>query len=358
MDTDDSIILTYMKDEYNRRVDAGDSLPDPEEFVDEVFYDSEKLWPDRFRWTKRNTLNRLHFRARDARKIKRHLVKRYARAFRAFDATLAAAEFVNRSLTDAAAGNTISSKFAGLLGMKNTIGGLGLKHLLLIGMHARMVSIGTEISSLLQTGFPEAAAARARTLYELVVKALLIVSDESPGKVQLAERYYVTATLEWQGQGGDALGELTQELLVRARNQWGNSFFEGDNNWALPVMGDAFKKKRVTFRDLEDALDMDDLRHMYIECNQAVHAGALRIVGNADFRRRYLYATEGVIDLKSTGRIGQASVYYLEMGTYFLARGVSSELKEWDFMLDVADFLKNVRLANKLFYEGYGQLAN
>ena len=73
-------------------------------------------------------------------------------------------------------------------------------------------------------------------------------------------------------------------------------------------MGNAFKKPRVAFRDLEDALKMDDLRHMYLECNTAVHAGANRIITRTDFRRAHPFATDAEVDLHSTGRIGQASV--------------------------------------------------
>jgi hypothetical protein len=215
-----------------------------------------------------------------------------------------------------------------------------------------MISIGSEISVLLQAGFPDGAVARSRTLYELVIKALVIATDESTSKVDLAERYSVSAALE-AIKNYPASEESANDLLTKARQRWGSSFFEGDNNWALPAMGKGFKKKRVTFRDLEELLRLEDLRHMYVESNQAVHAGALRIVQGVDFRRNYLYTTGAEVDFISTGRVGQASAYYLEMATYLLAQAISGELAEPDCMLDTIDFLKNAQLANRLFREGY-----
>jgi len=218
-----------------------------------------------------------------------------------------------------------------------------------------MASIATEISFLLQWGFADGAAARSRTLYELVIKALLIAKDESASGFELAERYYISARLE---RGADRVDsdERHQEVLRRARSRWGSSFFGGDNNWAIPAMGRNFRKTRVTFKDLEDAAKTDDLRHMYIECNEAVHAGALRIVQNADFRQNYPHRTQGEVDPWVTGRVGQATAYYLELGTHMIVECFARELTDWDYMLHATAFMSNVRLANKLFWEGCERL--
>lgn len=359
MRMEDSVFLTYIKDEINRRVVADGAMTskDLDNAVVECLINPKPIWPQWHRWVKGKTAKHLRRRAVSARKTKRHLQKRYARAFLTFDAALAAAEFVNQSLFDALYGSDIFHEKTNLLGVEDIVGGRLAKYLLLIGMHARMVSIATEISYLLQAGFPEGAAARSRTLYELTVKALLIASDDSPTKIELSERYCVSAIFERVGVNNIAqLDQERQEVLTRARRLWGEVFFKGNNNWALPVMGSDFSKARVTFKDLEDALNMDDMRHLYLECNDAVHAGAARIIDNSDFRRAYPFLTQADVNLRSTGRIGQASVFYLDLGTYVIARCLTGELEEWDHMLHIADFLANIKLANRLFYEGYAHV--
>jgi hypothetical protein len=328
-----------------------------EDLIDDCLTNPEPIWPQWHRRVRDETTRRLHTRIREARKTKRHLQKRYAPAFLAFDAALAAAEFVNRSLTDALRKSDISLKSEPLLGVKDLIGGKDAKHHLLIGMHARMVFVATEISLLLQAGFPEGAAARSRTLYELAVKGLLITFDESSSQTELAERYYAAGLLR-KHDAQEA--EQYQEVRIKARQLWGESFFARDNNvagdnWALPAMGKDFKGW-VKFKDLEDALKMDKLRHLYIACNKAVHADASRVLENTDLRRTYPFATQAEVDLHSTGWIGQASVYYLELATTCFARCVSNELEEWDCMLHVTDFITNARLANRLFHDGYDRL--
>ena len=241
MRTEDSDFLTAIADELSRRLAAEGKqhLEDPDD-VDDIIYeclrDAEPFWPEWCRWARGKTVKHLRKRAQSAKKTKRHLLKRYAHAFKAFDAALAAAEFINFSLTDAFHEHGTPRGDNTLLGMKEIVGGKPARYLLLIGMHARMVSIATEISFLLQAGFPEGAAARARTLYELVVKALLIVSDDSPDKIELSNRYYMTSILEWKTSHADQLDKTTKEALARARRRWGNSFFKGDNNWALPAI--------------------------------------------------------------------------------------------------------------------------
>jgi len=102
MRIEDSDYLTGLDQEGTRRFGANWALPidEMELFIYECMQAPESIWPEWYKWANANSIRRLRHRTRESHKIKRHLQKRYAGAFRALDAALAAADFVNRSLID------------------------------------------------------------------------------------------------------------------------------------------------------------------------------------------------------------------------------------------------------------------
>jgi hypothetical protein len=180
------------------------------------------------------------------------------------------------------------------------------------------------------------------------------VGDKSPSRVELAERYFVSGVLE-RKRAGIPLDKEEEELLAEARRRWGSSFSKGENNWALPAMPSSYKGNRVTFADLERLTAGEHIRHIYIAGSEATHAGANRIINNADFRRRDLFSTRPEIDIHYTGTIGQSAAYFLEVGIISIARFISYETKEWDTILKASDFQEQISASNELFREAYAQ---
>ncbi|MYS45207.1 hypothetical protein GTY23_29130 [Streptomyces sp. SID5998] len=360
---DDSILLAELTRRYNERVSekTGTDAPRPDlyDLLLESLDQADAAFPDVATWSTRKSLARIEWRRRGARMVRRGIAKRYAEAFYAFESALAAGEFVNRSLVHAYGGwmdgCPEGERFPSFFGVDHTVGGKHVKALLLLGMHARSVRIGSEILLLLQEGYCEGAASRARTLYELTVKMLLICRESEDDGWELAERYFVSSRLEAFSRSelfSDSLDESNAALRDVAVGRWGTYLFRGHNNWAAPAVR-VSGGRNVTFRDLEETVESESLRHMYLECNHAVHVGALTLIESTDFRRSYLHNCRSEVDILRTGRIGQAAAFYLQMGTMEAAKRLTSDLSEWDWMLSAIDFHRRIGEANRCFFKIY-----
>jgi hypothetical protein len=352
----DSRLLAAIRDAANERIDQGEKKADIdfERLICDCIRDFPDTHPEWQEVTSGHIVRQLRLRSNHAAKTARHIKKRYAEAFRAFDMSLAAAELVNIALVDAfhqSACFQNSDELDSLWGMGSHLGGITVKSLLLIGMHARLAKTASEVSLLLQSGLTEGAGSRLRTMYELLIKAEVIMCDESPSRCELAERYYVSALVE----ASKFNSNITQEeaaVFEEAQRRWGSQSLAGENNWAIPILPSR-RRGRVTFRDLERHVSGDYMRHMYLESNVSVHAGALQIVQAADFKRRNIYDTRSKVDLHFTGRIGHVCSFLLQESTIEIVRSLAQEFKEWDLPLQASQFLRQVELANRLFRQGY-----
>jgi uncharacterized protein DUF5677 len=349
MNHEDSLLLKVFVTEANKIIAEGGAVSSFSDLMYECIRDAASHWPKHQWRAVANTDLRLRKRVEHAQKTRRHILKRYADAFRTFDRALASAEFVNRRLVWAYFGRGESASDTPLFNMQDTVGGRTAKLLVIIGLHARMIRIGTEISLLLRSGFPEGASARSRTLYELVIKALVILSDSSESGCDLAERYYVSSVYETYRNGPYPDEEIAR-IVDEARRRWGSNFFTGEHNWARPLLN-VPPTKRIAFKDLEEVTQAEIIHHMYLEGNDAIHAGARRAINEADFRRSYLYNTRNDVDIDSTGQLGQYAAFYLQVGIYEISRQVATDTKQWDEMLSIGEFVTQIELTQFLFGE-------
>ena len=351
MRLEDSALMTNSYIEYNKLLASGSAGEmSPNEFMFACLHDNaESLWPSWSAWTAQQTNKILRDRSRNDIKVKRHPQKRYAAAFRALDATLSAAEFLNHALlADCLPADPGSSRILG----SSCLGGIPLRNLLLIGMQARAIVVATEIAVLLKVGLTEGASARCRILHEIAIKSLVIMSDKSSGGADLAERYYVSGVRE-KKRAGATLSREEENLLVEAERQWDPAFDNGDHNWARPVISDARGNKPVSFQKLEELVNGDLLRHIYLEGNVATHAGSLPLISDLDVTRPNPFPTRPEIEIYKTVRIGQSCAFYLSMTIYEIALFLATSMEEWDTALCGIDFYKQAEIANKHFREVY-----
>ncbi|MFE1169972.1 DUF5677 domain-containing protein [Nocardiopsis sp. NPDC058789] len=327
------------------------------EVIEECLENAEIYFPKHLNWSKKNSISRLKWRRRDRKRVSRGVMKRYGEAFRDFESSLAGCDFVNNSLINAYCDRRdqdSDQRVPPLLGT-DSVGGYHLRVLLLLGMHARSIRLGTEILLLMKEGHPEAAASRARTLYELTVKMMIICSDNPDSDWELAERYYVSAQLEEYSKGelfSDNISGVEAELRDAALARWGKYFFSGQNNWAAPAVAGGISGK-ITFRQMEEAVGAEEIRHIYREFNHAVHAGAKSVIESTDFRKTYLNNCRGEVNIKMTGRVGHSVAFFLKIGTMEVSRRLTSDLEEWDWGLSVIHFLREINKANKGFSQVY-----
>jgi hypothetical protein len=150
----------------------------------------------------------------------------------------------------------------------------------LIRLHVRACLVASEIHALLRTGHANGAMARARTLHEHAVIALVL----SKAREEDAERYQLHAGVERYKRAKDfqrsakqigyepfseyemaEMKAVHEALIARFDKD-----FAGQYGWACSIVG----KSRPTLRDLEDLADLSHLRPYYQWFCDAVHAGA------------------------------------------------------------------------------------
>ncbi|MGH3116991.1 MAG: DUF5677 domain-containing protein [Gaiellales bacterium] len=219
-------------------------------------------------------------------------------------------------------------------------------------MHSRMILLGREISHLLRYGFSDGAASRACTLYELVVKSWVICNDASPGGWDLAERYYISSRYEEHGRKWLTADLPEKEARIRdgALARWGVNFFNGENNWAAPATGNP-EKKRVTFKDLEDSVEIDSIKQAYREFNHAVHAGSSGTLSSFQSNQVEIYNMRGRLNPELTGYIGYIASVLLDAGVLGVLRSLTSSLEQWDYNYSGAEFCRLIEATIEAFVE-------
>jgi hypothetical protein len=149
---------------------------------------------------------------------------------------------------------------------------------LLVRLHARACQITTEIVTLIENGFADGAMARWRTLYEVGVVAT-VIADAGEALAWLYLEHEVVESrfaMDEYDRCHEALG--FRPLPKRVRRRVERAFavavkthgadFGKPYGWAAAHL----KKKRVTFRDLEDAAQRSAMRSYYKMASYNVHA--------------------------------------------------------------------------------------
>lgn len=361
MDPEKSELLAAMAGVVNGALRSGADRAEVQALSDDAWdgclIDGEQYFPVAARASMARLASRRRRREKHALRTERSLKRRSGRAFELLNDALAAAEGVNGTMVDVWATwlGTSSEPPPPFLGIDDAIGGQHVRVLMLLSLHARTVRIGTEILHLLRSGFPEGAAARARTMYELTVKMLVICMEPRDSGWELADRYYVSSQLEKRSKRelfSDSIDQLDARLRDGAVERWGEDLFDGPNNWAVPAVSRT-GRERVSFKQLEAAAGAESLSHMYVEGNHAVHAGAMNQIMATDFRWPYLNNCRSEVTAVATGRVGQAVSFYLSVGTETFAKTLSTELREWDAALSCVAFVRVVGDANQAFRHVY-----
>ncbi|MFG1879459.1 DUF5677 domain-containing protein [Sphaerisporangium sp. NPDC049003] len=289
-------------------------------------------------------------RKRQARRAEGKIRKHFSAAFDAWELALASSELVNQLLIQVLVRQMRSSDpqaESRLFDLGEELGGAALKTLVLAGMQARMTTYSSEILVLLRGGYHNGAHARLRTLYEMAVKSFFICNNEPLlDGYELAERYYVSARLE--ALDPLQLDSYDMKVLEEARKRWGDSFFGGDNNWAEPGLGIP-RRRRITFRDIEDAIEGSQLRYIYRASNAAVHAGSMQVVTAMNMEHGPIFGMRGSVNTQEVAYIGATCIEMLKMGTTEILKRVARSASEWDILLESAAFTWHTTMARDHF---------
>jgi hypothetical protein len=149
---------------------------------------------------------------------------------------------------------------------------------LIVRLHARACQITAEIITLIENGFADGAMARWRTLYEVGVVATVIAdADETlakcyiqhevvESKLAMDEYARCHVALGYRPIPGREQRRIERAFAAAVKAHGGD--FGKPYGWAAAYL----KKKRVTFRDLEDAAQRSAMRSYYKMASYNVHA--------------------------------------------------------------------------------------
>jgi hypothetical protein len=276
-------------------------------------------------------------------------LRSYAEAFLSAERAIAAAEIVNREQMESCVTTLGDLREAARssLGIRTLFGGRPLKCLLLTSLHARAVVLTNEVLHLLQFGFCEAAEARARTLYEttVVIWVLSSAGQQHGPNFELCERYYISSLLERRRAGFDREDRRT---AAAARRKWGPRFFT-PYGWARPLFT---TQDKVTFADLEKAVQTDELRLWYLRFNNAVHSGALNTIARSDFQRRFPNPTTPEYEPKTVRNVAHVALRLLEFATFPSTKSIAFHADRWDDMFAYSKLTRLIDEAISNFQEG------
>ena len=142
-------------------------------------------------------------------------------------------------------------------------------------IQARALLISRECLTLIKNGYPDGAFSRWRTIYELSVIGKLLYDENSQ---DLCERYlnyyHIQEYLDekYSRERGhqdhtDESFKILEQNYNFMINKYGKDYAKGDYGWA----NDVFNKKRVTFQEIKDRVDMDGLYGYYKLSSAYIH---------------------------------------------------------------------------------------
>lgn len=214
----------------------------------------------------------------------------------------------------------------------------------LVRLHERSRRVFWEVYRLLTGGFPGGARARARTLYELAVVAIVIAEyGRQSTTSDIATRYLdhtvvgELAILEFEvgleeERGYEISRDLTEkveqlQVVVDQVKQRHGDHYEKSTGWAIPLLtllpSERRQHKKVpSIADLEFLAGKSHMRALYGLMSAEIHAGADGLVHNLDQCGDVVSPLgpmsvigPGLVDLAEPGR--QAS-WFLHLSTWVL----------------------------------------
>jgi hypothetical protein len=292
-------------------------------------------------------------RRRTATKVRRDISKHWRSAFDSLNELLAVANLINARLVQAVFMNGEILRSKNPSPLADMVTGAHLKCLHLLALYGKSCRIATEISHLLQVGFPDAAASRLRTLYEHLVIMMLLLNDST---YELSERYQESAVFEYIKQlkndqdclvdpfwrTSDAIFEklakeisdldITATEIITRRGPK----IKGQHEWARPALPEVKKnnpKYRINFTDLEEVAGADFLRTFYLLGNDRIHAGAYGAINHFDFDDPHISLTRQRRDDWMTHLIGSGASTLMSWAARAACKGIAWETEEYDEML-------------------------
>lgn len=152
------------------------------------------------------------------------------------------------------------------------------------GILSRGVQITDECVTLLKNGFPDAAMARWRTLYEMCIIAAFLTERND---VKLFEKYasYMMVDLykgrklyiETLKQSNENVDDFIFDYFNETEKNYNEVIKKYGKDFAKPYgwAMEALNSKKVTFLDIEDAVNESKYRTLYKDASQIIHAGAI-----------------------------------------------------------------------------------
>ena len=164
--------------------------------------------------------------------------------------------------------------------------GASYKSSALVQIHARSIQIGNEILSLLRSGFADGANSRWRSLYELAVVYLFLHAQPE----ELSKRFLAHDDIErfkeareyqraYRKLGYPPFGRKEFRILKRQYDALVGNYspgFKRQYGWVPPSSiwdAKAPSRGRVTFRNIEERVNLGKWRPFYSLASNAVHAG-------------------------------------------------------------------------------------
>jgi len=150
---------------------------------------------------------------------------------------------------------------------------------IMIKLHTRAVQIANEVSCLLKGGYADGAMARWRSLHEVTVMLAFLGRHNDELSSRFVDFQAITrlkaATEYNEHHGIFGFESLDQSMIIQLQKEhdamlkkYGQQF-TNENGWATDVL----KQKRVTFKDIENFVDMSFLRPQYGFASKNIHSG-------------------------------------------------------------------------------------
>lgn len=157
-------------------------------------------------------------------------------------------------------------------------------------IQARALLISRECLTLIENGYPDGAFSRWRTIYELSVIGKFLYDENNNDLCEKYLNYYhIQEYLDekYSRERGhrnhtDGSFENLKKNYDFMINQYGQDYAKGDYGWANNI----FNKKRVTFQEIKDRVDMDrlygyyKLSSAYIHGNHKANEESLGVIPN------------------------------------------------------------------------------
>lgn len=159
-------------------------------------------------------------------------------------------------------------------------------------IQARALLVSRECLTLIKNGYPDGAFSRWRTIYELsVIGNFLYIENNHDLCERYLNYYHIQEYLDEKysrERGHQKHTDVSFENLKQNYDfmvsKYGQDYSKGDYGWANNI----FNKKRVTFQEIKDKVDMDELygyyklSSSYIHGNHKANEESLGIIPNLD----------------------------------------------------------------------------